>query len=51
MGLLFSILIGIAEKFCANELTAYLEKYHAQRKADEIASAPLDKSELIGSFK
>jgi hypothetical protein len=49
--MLFTFLMGIIESFCAKELTQYLEKYHAQRKATEIAQAPENKQELLASFK
>lgn len=49
--MLFTFLMGIVESFCAKELEAYLQKYHATQKAKEIANAPTTKSELISSFK
>lgn len=48
--MLWKFLIMIAEKFCANELLGYLERYHAERKAVDIANAPKTKHELIKSF-
>lgn len=48
--MLFTFLMGIVESFCAKELTQYLEKYHATKKAIEIAQAPQTKQELVSSF-
>jgi hypothetical protein len=48
--MLFSIIIGVLEKFFATELVQYLEKYHAQKKATEVANAPLTNKEEADSF-
>lgn len=48
--MLFSIIIGVLEKFFATELVQYLEKYHVQKKAIEVANVPTTKDELISSF-
>lgn len=44
--MLFSILIGIAERFFAAELMEYLEGYKAKEKGHEIANAPQTKQEV-----
>lgn len=47
---LFSILIGLAERFFAAELMEYLEAYHQKEKAHEIANAPTTIKEEISYF-
>lgn len=48
---MFLIIFGILKSFFADELIIEIEKYHAKRKSGEIANAPLNKQELIDSFK
>ena len=49
--MIFSLIMGVVESLFAKELMQYLESYHAKRKADDIANAPVTKSELADSFK
>jgi hypothetical protein len=49
--MLFSLIMGFVEKFCASELLGYLEKYHQKRVAQNVANSPVTKLELIDSFK
>jgi hypothetical protein len=51
MGFVFSLLMGLVEKFFASQLEEYLQAYHAKRIAQNVANAPLTKSELAASFK
>lgn len=42
----FSLIIGVLEKFFAEELIKYMERYHEEQKATNIANVPLsDKAE------
>lgn len=50
--MVFSFLIGIAEKFFATELEKYLQSYHQTQLAKGIANAPVtNQEELAGIDK
>jgi hypothetical protein len=48
--MLFSIIVGVLEKFFATELVQYLERYHQKKLAEGVANAPLTNKEEANNF-